>query len=101
MQPDMGRCNGSYGHGPQNKTYDDFGVGVEIVVRLALTDNLVDVDIHSSIVAPIISQRDDQTDVVRFRGSNNVVLKDDVRDLAMQQNAERSDQSSRGQLDHS
>ena len=72
----------------KNKTYDDFGVGVEIVMRLALTDNLVDVDIHSSIVAPIVGQRDDETDVVRFRGSNDVVLKDDVRDLAMQENAE-------------
>lgn len=76
------------GHGPEKKTYDDFGVGIKIVMRLALTDNLVDVDIHSAIVAPIVGQRDDETDVVGFRGCNDVVLRDDVRDLAMQENAD-------------
>lgn len=60
------------------RTYDDFGVGVEIVMRLTLTENLVDVDVHSSIIVPIVGQCDDEMDVVCFRGSNDIVLKDDV-----------------------
>lgn len=65
----------------KKKTYDNFGVGVEIVVWLALTKNLVDVDIHSSIVIPVIGQRDDEMDVVCFRGSNDVVFKSNMRNL--------------------
>lgn len=61
------------------KTYNDFWVGVEVVMWLSLTENLVDVDVHSSIVAPIICQCDNETDAIRSRGSDDVVLEGNVR----------------------
>lgn len=43
---------------------------------LSLTENLVDVNVHPSIVVPVVGQRDDEMNVVRFRSSDDVVLKD-------------------------
>lgn len=53
-------------------------------MRLSLTENLVDIDVHPTIIVPIIGQRDDEMDVVRFRSSDDVVLEDDVRNRARQ-----------------
>ena len=43
---------------------------------LSLAENLVDVNVHPSIVVPVVGQRDDEMNVVRFRSSDDVVLKD-------------------------
>ena len=42
--------------GEEIGTHHDLCIGVEIVMRLSSAENLVDVDVHASIVAPIISQ---------------------------------------------
>lgn len=41
-------------HKKRQRTHNNFRVGVEVVVGLALAEDLVDVDVHSAVVAPVV-----------------------------------------------
>lgn len=51
----------------------DLWVCIEVVMGLALADDLVDIGIHSSVVTPVVCESNDEPDVIGFRCSNNVV----------------------------
>lgn len=54
---------------------DDLGVAVEVVVVVRVED-LLDVDVHATVVGPVVGERDDQAETTPIWGGDTLRVRD-------------------------